>query len=237
LPAVLGAARDMLEPYKGLAHVPILITEWGAASSSNTGHDRTFDAAFRAMCVRWFMDYGIELALPFCIADDCYAREDAFHGDLGLFTHETVPKPGFQAFRLLQQMVGNRVRADCPTDPVGALACLSPDRRTLWVLVWNLVERPDGPPYQTHVRLRLRGLPGGRLTGTSQAIAPGHGDPFALWQKLGSPPEMDAETVKTLVSEGALRPPVPVGESPPGGPEIAFDAPGYSLQLLTFRAK
>jgi xylan 1,4-beta-xylosidase len=236
LPAVLGAARDMLKPYQNLAKLPILITEWGAASSANTGHDRTFDAAFRAMCVRWFMDYGIELALPFCVADDCYAKGDAFHGDLGLFTHETIPKPGYQAFRLLQQMTGTRVQANCATDPVDALACVSADRRTVWVLVWNVVERPDGPAYDTTVTLQLRGLPAGRLVCTRQAITPGHGDPLAMWQKLGSPPQLTAEQVGTLSAEAALRAAEPLAVGQPVGSRLTLEleAPGYGLQLLTF---
>jgi len=234
--AVPRAAQEMVARYPNLGKLPIIITEFGAASSANTAHDRTYDAAFRAMCVKHFMNHGIQLALPFCIADDCYSKAGAFSGDLGMFTRDTISKPSFQAFRLLQQMLGTRVEARCATDPVDALACSSADGKKVWVLLWNLVERPDGPAYSTKVALHLSGLSPEPVTIRATAITPGHTDPFSLWQKLGSPSKLSPEQITQLRAAAALRPAESLGEARPreGHLELTLEIPGYSLHLLEF---
>jgi hypothetical protein len=149
-----------------------------------------------------------------------------------------VRNPGFEAFGLLQRMRGTRVAATCSTDPVDALACRSPDGKRLWVLLWNLVEKPDGPAYTTDVRVDVTGFAGGTAVCYHRSIGPGHGDPFSLWQKLGSPPQLSGPQVRQLQAEASLRPSEVSTVSTLGGKAtLSLKVEGYSLHLLELVAR
>ncbi|MBM3501885.1 MAG: hypothetical protein FJX74_24795, partial [Armatimonadetes bacterium] len=178
----LGAVREVLDDLPEYRDLPTLITEWGCASSPNPVHDRPYDAAFRTMAVREFLDAGITLALPFCLGQGPPHSHDGFQGDLALFTKTTIPKPSFRAFELLGRMTGTRLACESSNDPVGALACIADDGRRAWVMLYNLIERADHEPYRTAVTIDLHALPEGAWRARSTAIGPGTCDPFLEWE-------------------------------------------------------
>ncbi len=149
-------------------------------------HDRPYDAAYRVMAVRQFMDHEITLALPFCLGAGPPHAHEGFQGGLAMFTKTTIPKPSFRAFELLHRMKGTRVECLSSNDPVGALACSSPDKSHAWVMLYNLMENYKHQPYATSVAVKFRGLPRGMWQCTKTAIAPSVCDPRLVWEAMGA---------------------------------------------------
>ena len=228
----LDTVRRALDDFPRYNNLPTLNTEWGCASSNNPVHDRPYDAAFRTMAVREFMDAGVTLALPFCLGEGPPHADDGFMGGLALFTKTTIPKPSFRAFELLHRMVGRRVACDSSNDPVGGLSCVSRDKRRAWVMLYNLIENYHHESYETAVTVRLRGLPPGRWTCTSVAIAPGGCDPFLAWEAMGGPKELtpDQQTALFKASELPSERPVAIESS-----QLTMRMAGLSVMLLSLR--
>ena len=90
-------------------------------------------------------------------------------------------------------MQGNRVECRSSNDPVGGLACISPDRSRAWMMLYNLIERYTHEPYQTSVIVKLQDLPKGTWSCTKTIIAPGVCDPRPVWESMGSPEKLTAE--------------------------------------------
>jgi xylan 1,4-beta-xylosidase len=225
----LGEVRSVLGDLPEYRDLPTLITEWGCSSSPHPMHDRPYDAAFRTLAVREFLDAGVTLALPFCLGQGPPHAHDGYQGDLSLFTKTTIPKPNFRAFELLGRMVGTRVACDSSNDPVGGLACLSEDGARAWVMLYNLIEQPDHAPYRTRVSLDLRGLPDGQWRCRSTAIAPGRCDPYLVWEAMGGP-ETLTEEQRTRLLQASELPDAQDVVLEAGRAEVAMD--GASVLLL-----
>ncbi|MBN2309116.1 MAG: hypothetical protein JXR94_09110 [Candidatus Hydrogenedentes bacterium] len=228
LESVAAVIRD-LPAFKEL---PLLITEWGCASSANPVHDRPYDAAFRTMAVRQFLDSGITLALPFCLGEGPQHAHEGFLGGLALFTKTTIPKSSFRAFELLHRMAGGRVPCVSTNDPVGGLACLSADGDSAWILLYNLIEDPGHEPYETAVEVQLNGLAPGPWACTATAIAPGGCDPFLTWRAMGGPQTLDEAQYAAILEASQLPPPeiLPIQQN-----AIHLDMPAFSVILLELR--
>lgn len=229
IPLSIHEAREARDAVPGYRNLPTLITEWGCASSNSAVHDRPYDAAFRAMAVRYFLDGGVTLALPFCLGEGPPHAHEGFMGGLALYTKSTIPKPSARAFELLDRMVGRRVACESTNDPVDGLACLSRDGRKAQVLLWNLTESPDRPEYETWVTVRLAGLPEAKWSGRATRIAPGECDPFLTWQTMGSPEKLSEEQHAALLAASQL--PAPEAVEVSAG-RIHARLPGFSLTLL-----
>ena len=218
-------ARDRFPQYREL---PTLITEWGCSASNHAVHDTGFDAAFRTMAVKHFLDAGITLTLPFCLADGPYHAHDGFFGGLGLVTKIGVRKPSFRAFELLRRMEGRRARVVTDTAAVDGLAAMSLDGNGAWVMVFNLVEDYRREPYVTEVALELSGLEG-EWSCRATAIGPGVCDPQREWERLGSPEAVNQEQRERLLAAAELPEPTDV-ELRDGG--LRLQMPGFSVVLL-----
>jgi xylan 1,4-beta-xylosidase len=150
-------------------------------------------------------------------------------GGLALFTKSTIPQPSFRAFELLDRLVGRRVPCESSNDPVGGLACVSPDRKRAWVMLYNLIEKYTHDPYTTTVTVKLTGLPAGHWRCMATAIAPGGCDPFPVWEKMGKPEKLTEEQRATLLQASELPPAQPL---PVEGDSIRLAVPGFSVVLL-----
>ncbi|MDP2933298.1 MAG: hypothetical protein Q8N81_04165 [bacterium] len=87
-----------------------IISEWGSVPEKSPIHDQAFDAAHAASVIRLLLDR-VDLAFSFEIKDG--ESEKEFHGGWGLLSHEKFgarPKPKYYALKLLNQMVGNRLK-------------------------------------------------------------------------------------------------------------------------------
>jgi len=201
---------DLLEMESALAAVPslkdlpILITEWGCASSRCPAHDRPYDAAFRLMATKIFMDHGVHLALPFCYGEGPHHCHEGFQGGLALFTKTTIPKPSFRAFELLSRMEGERVPCVSSNDPLGGIASIASDGNRAWVILFNLTEAFDRASYETMVRLEFHGLQKGPWLCFATEIAEGGCDPFVLWEEMGRPEILTKAQRASLIQKSQL---------------------------------
>ena len=192
-------------------------------------HDRPYDAAFRAMAVREFMDYGITYAFPFALGDGPPHGHEGFAGSLAMFTKATIPKPSFAVFELLDRMRGNRAPCRSSNPPVGGLACLAPAGGPLWILLYNILEDYRHAPYTTQVEVRVQNLPPGRWRAVRTDIAPGKCDPWKVWHALGEPEPLTAEQRRRLLEAAQLPPPEAI---PVHGNVLRFRMPGFSASLI-----
>ncbi len=221
-------ARKKFPQYRELA---TLITEWGCSSSSHTVHDTAFDAAFRTLAVRHFLDADITLALPFCLADGPYHAHDGFSGGLGLLTKIGVPKPSFRAFELLRRLEGRRARVVTDSAAVDGLAAISQDATEARVMLYNLVEDSRREPYVTEVAIELSGLEG-EWGCRATAVGPGVCDPQAAWERMGRPEAVDREQRERLLAAAELPEPTAMEL---GDGELKLEMPGFSVVLLELR--
>lgn len=222
----LAGTKQAVAKFEVYRELPLLITEWGCSSSRFAGHDRPYDAAYRTMAVREFLDAGITLALPFCLGDGPQHAHEGFQGGLALFTKTTIPKPSFRAFELLGRMTGRRVACGSSNDPVGGLAALAADG-TLRVMLYNLVENSRHEPYQTAVTVKL---PPGSWTCRSTRIATGECDPFVAWEAMGQPEKLTPAQRLELLQRSQL----PAAESLDVGADgtLRLGLPGSAVALL-----
>ena len=224
----LNVVRETLAEFPEYHDLPTIIKEWGCSSSQFTMHDRPYDAAYRVMAVHHFLDYDITLALPFALGAGPPHAHEGFQGSLAMFTKTTIPKPSFRAFELLHRMKGLRVSCRSSNDPIGGLACISPDRSRAWVTLYNLTERYTHKPYQTAVTVKLQGLPEGTWQHTKTVIAPGVCDPCPVWEEMGSPEQLTAEQ-RALLKASELPAPRAVNLDAGG---LQLDMAGFSVLLL-----
>lgn len=232
LPVSLAAVRQTLDEMPEYRDLPTFITEWGCSSSRHPAHNRPYDAAFRTMAVRMFMDYGITLALPFALGAGPPHAHDGFQGGLAMFSKTTIPKPSFRAFELLHRMNGTRVLCESSNDPVGGLACVAPDGNSAWVMLYNLMERHTGDPYTTNITVTLAGLPDGDWRCSATSIAPGECDPYPVWKDMGSPEKLTQDQWDALLRASELPAPAPVSMA---SDALRIAMPGFSALQLELR--
>ncbi|NOY81676.1 MAG: hypothetical protein GXP31_11830 [Kiritimatiellaeota bacterium] len=231
LTASLDTVKSLLGSLPPYRDLPTIVTEWGCASSPFPMHDRPYDAAFRMMAVQRFLDYDVALALPFALGAGPPHAHEGFQGSLAMFTKTTIPKPTFRAFQLLHRMRGVRIRTESSSTAVGALACVSPDKRRTWVMVYNLVENYRRPAYTTQLQLRLKDLPRGPWRCRAVSIAPGSCDPKPIWEKMGAPEKLTPEQHRRLLRASKL--PAPVSLPVTNG-VVEAAMPGFSVLFLEF---
>ena len=229
LPLSCSEVRRLLARTPEFRHLPTFITEWGCASSPHPAHDRPYDAAFRTMAVRVFLDHDVTLTLPFALGAGPPHAHEGFQGGLAMFTRTTIPKPSFRAFELLHRMQGPRVPCESSNEPVGGLACVSNDRRRAWVTLYNLAERHDREAYTTAVTLKLQGLDDGTWQARSTLIAPEVCDPYLTWKDMGSPETLSEEQRTTLLEASELPQAEPVHVQ---GDALHLDMPGFAVMQI-----
>lgn len=227
----LATANKLREQFPQYKNLPILITEWGCSASEHPVHDLPYDAAFRTMAIRKLMDYGIELGLPYGLAEGPYTDFDGFRGALGLFTKTTIPKPSFRAMQLLGRMLGRRVEVTTSNDPVDGLAVFEKNGKKAWVMLYNLIENYT-LEYTTTVTLNLKGLPEGKWSGSTISIASGSCDPYQAWVEMGKPAKLTPAQHADLLAASELPEAKPLEIK---GQQLVIQMPSSSVLFLELK--
>jgi xylan 1,4-beta-xylosidase len=119
-----------------------------------------------------------------------------FYGGYGLIAEDDIPKPAFNAFKLLHQLGDERLDLDSNS----ALLTRRKDG-TLVLAVWNYAP-PDETGSPRTFRLRLKG------TRAKQALISlldhDHGDFHSTWEKMGSPRYPNTKQIGELVHAAVL---------------------------------
>jgi xylan 1,4-beta-xylosidase len=123
-----------------------------------------------------------------------------FYGGFGIVGEGGIPKPVFNAFKLLHQL-GDR-RIDVQSDSM--LATKRADG-TLVLAVWNY-SAPDDAGHAREIKIDLDGLKGNHQAEVSE-VDPEHGSPLPAYHAMGEPASPTAQQYAELKKAAALGPP------------------------------
>jgi len=148
-----------------------------------------------------------------------------FYGGYGLIAAGGIPKPSFNAFRLLHRLGGERV----PLDSTSALLTRRADG-SLVLAVWNLVPSEQAGAAKT-VTLRFEHLSPGKRAYIARVDSE-HGDVHADYEKMGSPRYPKQEQIRVLREASEL--PAPEVRDLNSG-ELKVTLPPKGLALIEVR--
>jgi xylan 1,4-beta-xylosidase len=148
-----------------------------------------------------------------------------FYGGFGLLAEGGIPKPAFNAFKLLHRLGEQRI--DVASDSMlvtkradGAIA----------IALWNL-SLPDDPGYDRNITIHLQNLKGTHRVRVSE-VDPDHGSPFPAYHAMGDPPSPTLAQYAELKKAAQL--PAPRTEKINNG-KIMLTLPAKSLFLIEIR--
>ncbi len=147
-----------------------------------------------------------------------------FYGGFGLIAAEGIPKPAFNAFKLLHELGEERIELNSDS----ALLTRRKDR-ALVLAVWNYAPTEQAGPART-VTLRFKGT---RLKHSRVSLLdPAHGDVHAAYEKMGSPRYPTPSQVRQLRAAAEL--PGPEIHDLKNG-ELTLTLPAYGLALIQLK--
>jgi xylan 1,4-beta-xylosidase len=145
-----------------------------------------------------------------------------FYGGYGLIAEDNIPKPAFNAFRLLHRLGDQRIDADSAS----ALVTRTPEGH-ISIALWNL-HLPEQPGKTRNVTLALNGLKSEHVANVSRVDAQ-HGSVIATYEKMGRPPNPTPTQIKQLQTAAQLPPPesIPIHDG-----KITLSLPPDGLALV-----
>ena len=148
-----------------------------------------------------------------------------FYGGFGLIAVGGLPKPSFNAFKLLHRLGNQRI----PVTSNSVLATRRPDG-TLVIAVWNLFQ-PEESGNPKAVTLRLKGLAGRRRVLIHRLDAE-HGSLLHAYEAMGKPRYLTQKQTQELRKAAELPP--PESRSLTGG-RLTLKLPPHCLALIEIR--
>lgn len=147
-----------------------------------------------------------------------------FYGGFGLIAAGGIPKPAFNAFKLLHQLGDERIQLNSDS----ALLTRKKDG-SLILAVWNYAPPEKEGPVKT-VTVKCKG------TRAQQALVSvvdsQHGDVYAAYEAMGSPRYPTQAQIRELRKAAELAPPEPRALS---NGELTLVLPSYALAIVTLK--
>ena len=208
--------------------LPLIWSEFNAVYDNQT---KVTDSAFMAP---WLADTirqcdGLTEMMSYWTFSDVFEEQGVikqpFYGGFGILAEGGIPKPVFNAFKLLHQL-GDR-RIDISSDSM--LVTKRADG-SIAIAVWNL-SLPDDPGHSRDVTIHLQNLKGAHRAQISE-IDPEHGSPLPAYHAMGDPVSPTAAQYTELKKAAQL--PAPRTESLKNG-SITLTLPAKSLFLIEIR--
>ena len=182
-------------------NIPIFWSEYNASYSNDP---KITDSLFMGP---WLADTlrrcdGLTEMMSYWTLSDVFEEQGVvrqpFYGGYGLIAAGGIPKPAFNAFKLLHELGEERFA----TDSEHALITRRTDG-TFVIALWNYVSPgKSGAPLTIALR-----LPPGARTVRLGRLDETHGDVHGEYVRLGSPPYPTRDQIKALESRSALPPP------------------------------
>lgn len=147
-----------------------------------------------------------------------------FYGGFGLIAAGGIPKPAFNAFRLLHQLGEERIALDSSS----ALLTRKKDG-SLVLAVWNYAP-PEKEGASKTVTLKFKGAAPAQAT--ISVVDPQHGDIHAAYEAMGSPRYPTQAQIKDLRKAAELA--APEARALTNG-ELTLTLPSYALALVTVK--
>ena len=201
---VCRAARKVHDLVKASPRpdVPIIWSEYNASYKNEV---EVTDSAFMGP---WLADTirqcdGMVDMLSYWTFSDVFDEQgpvqQPFYGGFGLISAGAVPKPAFNAFRLLHRLGAYRLSVESDS----ALATTRKDG-SLAIALWNLIP-PGGSGPEKQVTLKITGLTGKRRI-TVRQIDETRGSFWPTYEKMGKPRYPTEEQYRQLREASAMLP-------------------------------
>jgi len=144
-----------------------------------------------------------------------------FYGGFGLFAEDGIPKPAFNAFKLLHNLGDQRI--DLKSD--SAILTRKKDG-SLVIAVWNYAPPEHAGAARTFT-LQFAGTPFKRAL--ISLVDPGHGDVHSTYEKMGAPRYPTQIQIQELKRAAELPPPQARDLTSAG---LTLTLPSYGLALI-----
>jgi len=146
-----------------------------------------------------------------------------FYGGYGLVAEDGIPKPAYNAFKLLHKLGGRRITVDSDS------AVATRGKQGLVLAVWNY-EPPgkDGP--SSTIKLRFKAFSAKRAF--IFYVDHDHGDVHLAYERMGSPRYPTAQQIKALRNAAEL--PAP-RTKPLQNNELTITLPAHGLAVIEVR--
>jgi xylan 1,4-beta-xylosidase len=208
--------------------LPLIWSEFNAVYDNQT---KVTDSAFMGP---WLADTirqcdGLVDMMSYWSFSDVFEEQGVirkpFYGGFGLLAEGGIPKPAFNAFKLLHRLGDQRI--DVRSDSV--LVTKRSDG-SLVIALWNL-SLPDDPGQPRNLVIQLKNLKGTRRAEISD-VDPNHGSPLVAYHPMGDPVSPTAQQYADLKKASEL--PAPRVEQVKNG-TITLILPPKSLFLVEIR--
>ncbi|MGA7514673.1 MAG: glycosyl hydrolase family 39 [Candidatus Sulfotelmatobacter sp.] len=147
-----------------------------------------------------------------------------FYGGFGLLAEDGIPKPAFNAFKILHRLGEQRI--DVNSD--SALLTRKKDG-SLVLAIWTYAPREHAGTAKT-VTLHFEG--GHYKRALVSTIDPSHGDVHSIYEKMGSPPYPSEAQIQQLKQAAEIS---PAAERNLKGGELILTLPSYALAVVEIR--
>ena len=148
--------------------------------------------------------------------------KEPFYGGFGLVAEGGLPKPSFNAFKLLHKLGGERI----PVDSDNVIVTRRVDG-SLVIALWNLF-LPDQHGQSKEVEISIKGLTGSHQAMISR-VDSSHGSLFAAYDAMGRPKSPTLAQIERLREAAALGPPEPQDIE---GSQLRISLPPQGLALI-----
>ena len=227
---VCRAARKVHDQVKAspLPNVPIIWSEYNASYKNETEiTDSVFMGPWLADTIR--QCDGLMSMLSYWTFSDVFEEQGVvkqpFYGGYGLIAEGGLPKPAFNAFKLLHQLGDQRIAVDSQS----ALATKRRDG-TIVTAIWN--ERmPNEVGEAKQFKFAIRGLEGDHMALISRLDST-HGSILREYAAMGKPVDPTRAQIEVLRRSAQLSPPerIPIHQG-----QLTVTVPPQGLALLEFR--
>jgi xylan 1,4-beta-xylosidase len=227
---VCRAARKVSDQVKA-SSLPNLSIIWSEYNASYKNEPGVTDAVFMGP---WLADTirqcdGLAYIMSYWTFSDVFEEQGVvrqpFYGGYGLIAEDSLPKPAFNAFKLLHRLGVKRISVDSNS----ALVTQRADG-TLVIAVWNLfLPEERGEPKE--VTIRVKGFPDSHRARISRVDST-HGSVFRTYEGMGRPMDPTLAQIEKLRKAAELPPP----ESMPlRHGEVTISLPPHGLALIEFQ--
>ncbi len=227
---VCRAAKKVHDQVKASAR-PGLPIIWSEYNASYKNEPEVTDAVFMGP---WLADTirqcdGLADILAYWTFSDVFEEQGVvkqpFYGGFGLIAAGGLPKPSYNAFKLLHQLGDQRI----PVGSDSGLATRRPDG-SLAIAVWNLF-LPEETGAPKTLTLELKGLTG-RHRAVIHRLDSEHGSLLHAYEAMGRPVSPTREQIEQLRRAAALPPPE---AGPLTGNRVTLTLPPHGLALIEIR--
>jgi xylan 1,4-beta-xylosidase len=224
------AVRKVHDQVKASARpdLPIFWSEYNASYKNESDvTDSPFMGPWLANTIR--QCDGLADMLSYWTLSDVFEEQGVirqpFYGGFGLMAEGGVPKPAFNAFKLLHRLGSRRVE----TKSSSALVTRRDDGG--WILaLWNLAQ-PEEHGTAKSIEIKIKGS-GPRRGATISRVDPAHGSVLPAYEAMGRPVSPTSDQLRALRRAGALGP--EETQSFDAG-RLVVSVPPHGLALLELR--